>query len=51
MMASDIFKNDAFAAEMQNIQVNIMKIEQQVNATSRIYKQDLDEMRSGIDKI
>jgi hypothetical protein len=39
------------AAEMQKIGVNINQIARRVNSTSRIYEQDFDEMKRGIDEI
>jgi len=39
------------AAEMQKIGVNINQIARRVNSTSRIYEQDFDEMKKGIDEI
>ena len=41
----------AIAAEMQKIGVNINQIARRVNSTSRIYEQDFDEMKRGIDDI
>ena len=39
------------AAEMQKIGVNINQIAKRVNSTTRIYEQDIDEMKRGIDEI
>ena len=41
----------AIAAEMQKIGVNINQIARRVNSTTRIYEQDFDEMKRGIDDI
>ena len=41
----------AVAAEMQKIGVNINQIARRVNSTTRIYEQDFDEMKRGIDDI
>jgi len=41
----------AIAAEMQKIGVNINQIARRVNSTSRIYEQDFDKMKRGIDDI
>jgi hypothetical protein len=41
----------AVAAEMQKIGVNINQMAQRVNATSRIYEQDFDELRGKVDEI
>jgi len=41
----------AVAAEMQKIGININQIARRVNMTSRIYEQDIDEMKRGIDEI
>jgi hypothetical protein len=41
----------AVAAEMQKIGVNFNQIAKRVNSTSRIYEQDIDEMRGGIAEI
>ena len=41
----------AIAAEMQKIGVNINQIARRVNTTSRIYEQDFEEMKRGIDDI
>ena len=38
-------------AEMQKIGVNINQIAKRVNSTTRIYEQDFDEMKRGIDDI
>jgi len=39
------------AAEMQKIGINFNQIAKRVNSTSRIYEQDIDEMKRGIDEI
>jgi len=41
----------AIAAEMQKIGVNINQIARRVNSSTRIYEQDFDEMKRGIDDI
>jgi len=41
----------AIAAEMQKIGVNINQIARRVNATSRIYEQDFEEMQRGMAEI
>ena len=41
----------AVCAEMQRIGVNINQIAKRVNGTTRIYEQDFDEMKRGIDEI
>jgi len=41
----------AVCAEMQKIGVNINQIAKRVNGTSRIYEQDFDEMKRGIEEI
>ena len=41
----------AVAAEMQKIGININQIARRVNTTSRIYEQDIDEMKRGIAEI
>ena len=41
----------AVCAEMQKIGVNINQIARRVNATTRIYEQDFDEMQRGIAEI
>ena len=41
----------AIAAEMQKIGVNINQIARRVNTTSRIYEQDFEKMKRGIDEI
>jgi hypothetical protein len=41
----------AVAAEMQKNGVNVNQIARRVNATSRIYEQDIDEMQRGIAEI
>lgn len=41
----------AVAAEMQKIGVNINQIARRVNATSRIYEQDFDEIKRAVDEI
>jgi len=41
----------AVVAEMQKIGVNVNQIARRVNSTSRIYEQDFEEMKRGIDKI
>ena len=38
-------------AEMQKIGVNINQIARRVNSTSRIYEQDFEEIKRGIDEI
>ena len=38
-------------AEMQKIGVNVNQIARRVNSTSRIYEQDFEEMKRGIDEI
>ena len=39
------------AAEMQKIGVNVNQIARRVNSTSRLYSQDFDELKRGIDEI
>jgi hypothetical protein len=41
----------AVTAEMQKIGVNINQIAKRVNSTTRIYEQDIDEIKRGIDDI
>jgi len=41
----------AVAAEMQKIGVNFNQIAKRVNSTTKIYEQDFDEMKRGIDEI
>ena len=41
----------AVAAEMQKIGVNVNQIARRVNSTSRLYSQDFDELKRGIDEI
>jgi hypothetical protein len=41
----------AIAAEMQKIGVNINQIARRVNATSRIYEQDFNELQGKVDEI
>jgi len=41
----------AVCAEMQKIGVNFNQIAKRVNSTSRIYEQDIDEMKRGIEEI
>ena len=41
----------AVCAEMQKIGVNFNQIAKRVNSTSRIYEQDIDEMKRGIAEI
>jgi len=41
----------AVVSEMQKIGVNINQIARRVNSTSRIYEQDFEEMKRGIDDI
>jgi len=41
----------AVCAEMQKIGVNINQIAKRVNGTSRIYKQDIDEIQRGVAEI
>jgi hypothetical protein len=41
----------AIAAEMQKIGVNINQIARRVNATSRIYEQDFNEIKGKVDEI
>ena len=41
----------AVCAEMQKIGVNINQIARRVNSTTRIYEQDIDEIKRGIDEI
>lgn len=41
----------AVCAEMQKIGVNFNQIARRVNGTTRIYEQDFDEMKRGIDEI
>jgi len=41
----------AVCAEMQKIGVNINQIAKRVNSTTRIYEQDFDEMKRGIEDI
>ena len=44
-------KDRSVAAEMQRIGVNFNQIARRVNSTSRIYEQDFDEIKRGIDEI
>jgi hypothetical protein len=41
----------AVAAEMQKIGVNINQIAKRVNSTTRIYEQDIEEMKRGLAEI
>ena len=41
----------AVAAEMQRIGVNVNQIARRVNSTNRIYEQDFNEIKRGIDEI
>ena len=51
ILAIDYSDLKAVAAEMQEIGVNFNQIAKRVNSTTRIYEQDIDEMRRGIDEI
>jgi len=41
----------AMTAEIQKIGVNINQIARRVNSTSRIYEQDIEEIKRGLDEI
>ena len=41
----------AVVSEMQKIGVNVNQIARRVNSTNRIYEQDFEEMKRGIDEI
>ena len=41
----------AVAAEMQKIGVNINQIARRVNSTSRLYEQDFEELKRGVNQI
>jgi hypothetical protein len=47
----DISDLKTVAAEMQKIGVNINQIARRVNATSRIYEQDFNELQGKVDEI
>ena len=50
-ISTDYSDLKAVCAEMQRIGVNINQIAKRVNGTTRIYEQDFDEMKRGIDEI
>lgn len=50
-LTTDYSDLKAVAAEMQKIGVNFNQIARRVNGTTRIYEQDFDEMKRGIDEI
>ena len=51
VLATDYSDLKAVVAEMQKIGVNFNQIAKRVNSTTRIYEQDFDEMKRGIDEI
>jgi len=51
VIAADNSDLKAVCAEMQKIGVNFNQIAKRVNGTSRIYEQDFDDMKRGIDEI
>ena len=51
VLATDYSDLKAVAAEMQKIGVNINQIAKRVNGATRIYEQDFDKMKRGIDEI
>ena len=51
ILATDYSDLKSVAAEMQRIGVNINQIARRVNSTSRIYEQDIDYMKRGINEI
>ena len=51
VIAVDTSDLKAVCAEMQKIGVNINQIAKRVNGTTRIYEQDVDEMKRGIAEI
>ena len=50
-LTTDYSDLKAVCAEMQKIGVNINQIARRVNGTTRIYEQDFDDMKRGIDEI
>ena len=51
ILATDYSDLKSVAAEMQRIGVNINQIARRVNATSRIYEQDITEIKGALEEI